>query len=87
MDRLMLTDEQWERLAPHLPGKVGRSRPIRGDNRLSWRRFCGSRVPRPGVRTLIGDWPASQNIDFVPFSFGRRGQLSSLIHTAALHTM
>ena len=23
MDRSMLTDEQWERLAPQLPGKVG----------------------------------------------------------------
>src|SRR5208283_530602 len=23
LDRLILSDEQWERIAPHLPGKVG----------------------------------------------------------------
>ena len=33
MDRLLLTDEQWERLAPHLPGKVGDPGRSASDNR------------------------------------------------------
>ena len=34
MDRLMLTDEQWERLAPHLPGKTGDPGRSGANNRL-----------------------------------------------------
>lgn len=34
MDRSMLTDEQWERLAPHLPGKVGDPGRSGSNNRL-----------------------------------------------------
>lgn len=34
MDRLILTDEQWERVAPHLPGKVGDPGRSGADNRL-----------------------------------------------------
>ncbi len=34
MDRLMLNDEQWERIAPHLPGKKGDPGRSAKDNRL-----------------------------------------------------
>ena len=34
MDRLMLTDEQWERLAPHSPGKTGDPGRSGANNRL-----------------------------------------------------
>jgi transposase len=34
MDRLILSDEQWERVAPHLPGKVGDPGRSGADNRL-----------------------------------------------------
>lgn len=34
MDRLILTDEQWERVAAHLPGKVGDPGRSGADNRL-----------------------------------------------------
>ena len=33
MDRLILSDEQWERVAPHLPGKVGDPGRPAADNR------------------------------------------------------
>ena len=34
MDRLILTDEQWERVAPHLPGKIGDPGRSAADNRM-----------------------------------------------------
>lgn len=34
MDRTTLSDEQWERIAPHLPGKIGDPGRSAEDNRL-----------------------------------------------------
>lgn len=34
LDRLILSDEQWERVAPHLPGKVGDPGRSAADNRV-----------------------------------------------------
>lgn len=34
MDRLILSDGQWERIAPHLPGKIGDPGRSAADNRL-----------------------------------------------------
>jgi transposase len=34
LDRLILTDEQWERVAPHLPGKIGDPGRSAADNRM-----------------------------------------------------
>lgn len=34
MDRTMLSDEQWERVAPLLPGKIGDPGRSGADNRL-----------------------------------------------------
>jgi transposase len=34
VDRLILSDEQWERIAPHLPGKIGDPGRSAADNRM-----------------------------------------------------
>ena len=34
LDRLILSDEQWERIAPHLPGKAGDPGRSAADNRM-----------------------------------------------------
>jgi transposase len=34
VDRLILSDEQWERVAPHLPGKIGDPGRSAADNRM-----------------------------------------------------
>jgi transposase len=56
LDRLILSDEQWECLAPHLPGKVGDPGRSSADKRMFVEgvRWI-ARVGAPG-RDLLGDW-------------------------------
>lgn len=59
MDRLILTDEQWERVAPHLPGKVGDPGRSGKDNRMFlegvlWIARVGA--PWRDLPAMFGNW-------------------------------
>jgi putative transposase len=65
--RLMLEDRVWERMAPHLPGKVGDPGRSGADNRLFveavlWLARTG--VPWRDLPAIFGSW----NSNFVRFS-------------------
>ena len=50
MIRTILSEQQWERIAPELPGKAGDPGATARDNRLFVEASCGSRAPaRPGA--------------------------------------
>ena len=54
LDRLILSDEQWERVAPHLPGKVGD--PGRGFGRFAHVDLNSSPARRVGrIQKLSGN--------------------------------
>lgn len=44
MDRLKLSDEQWERIAPHLPGEVDNPGDRIRTIACSWKACCGLRA-------------------------------------------
>jgi transposase len=59
MDRLILTDERWERVAPHLPGRVGDPGRSGADNRLFlegvlWIARVGA--PWRDLPAMFGNW-------------------------------
>ncbi len=59
MDRLVLTDEQWERVAPHLPGKTGDPGRSGEDNRMFlegvlWIARVGA--PWRDLPAVFGNW-------------------------------
>ena len=59
MDRLKLSDEQWERIAPHLPGKVGDPGRSGEDNRMFlegvlWVARVGA--PWRDLPAVFGNW-------------------------------
>ena len=59
MDRLRLSDEQWERIAPHLPGKVGDPGRSGEDNRMFlegvlWVARVGA--PWRDLPAVFGNW-------------------------------
>jgi transposase len=59
MGRLILTDEQWERAAPHLPGKVGDPGRLGADNRMFlegvlWVARVGA--PWRDLPAMFGNW-------------------------------
>lgn len=59
MDRLSLSDSMWERIAPHLPGKVGDPGRSAADNRLFleavlWMARVGA--PWRDLPTQFGHW-------------------------------
>ena len=59
MDRLRLSDEQWERIAPHLPGKIGDPGRSGEDNRMFlegvlWVARVGA--PWRDVPAVFGNW-------------------------------
>ena len=59
MDRLRLSDEQWERIAPHLPGKIGDPGRSGEDNRMFlegvlWVARVGA--PWRDLPAVFGNW-------------------------------
>jgi transposase len=59
MNRLILSDEQWERVAPHLPGKVGDPGRSGTDNRMFlegvlWMVRVGA--PWRDLPAMFGSW-------------------------------
>jgi transposase len=59
MNRLILTDKQWESIAPYLPGKEGDPGRSGADNRLFleavlWIARCGA--PWRDLPTIFGNW-------------------------------
>lgn len=59
LDRSLLSDGQWERVAPHLPGKVGDPGRSAADNRLFleavlWIARVGA--PWRDLPTMFGNW-------------------------------
>jgi putative transposase len=57
--RLVLQDHQWERMAPHLPGKVGDPGRSGADNRMFLEavlRLARTGVPRRDVPENFGKW-------------------------------
>lgn len=72
--RLILKDHQWERIAPHLPGKKSDPGRTGGDNRLFveailWVARVGS--PWRDLPEIFGNW----NSVFVRFSRWSRGDV------------
>jgi|SRR6516162_2901255 len=59
LDRLVLSDEQWARIAPHVPGKVGDRGRSAADNRLFFEGVLWiARVGAPwrDLREMFGKW-------------------------------
>ena len=73
MDRSILSDEQFERVAPHLPGKVGdpgRRRTIG----CFWKRCSGLRAPWRDLGPRFGLW----NSVYRPPTWAEKGVFESL---------
>jgi transposase len=59
LDRLILTDEQWERVAPHLPGKIGDPGRSAADNRMFLEavlRIARVGAPWRDLPATFGNW-------------------------------
>jgi putative transposase len=79
--RLIVKDHQWERMAPHLPGKQGDPGRTGGDNRLFveavlWVARVGS--PWRDLPEIFGNW----NSVFVRFSRWSKGDVWDRLFTA-----
>jgi transposase len=59
LDRLILRDEQWERLAPHVPGKVGDPGRSGADNRMFFEAvlwIARTGAPWRDLPEVFGNW-------------------------------
>ena len=66
LNRLILTDEQWERVAPHLPGKIGDPGRSGKDNRLFlegvlWIARAGA--PWRDLPETFGNWNSQPTVE------------------------